>query len=148
MPVRGLSPDQFFDCLSLATENRTAPAAPPDKKKKKANPAQIREQFLDLFRSEDHVTETQTSVLQALHLMNGPFIAERTQQAAAQIMAMENASTRQRVEALYISVLSRFPRPAESAKMVKYIDDNSDARQAITDMCWVLLNSSEFMVNH
>ena len=162
MPVRGMSPEQLYDCMLMATEYRKGPAnsAPNPGKGGKGNPkkpfdqprpqggGQNREQFLDLFRNQDHITETQTSVLQALYLMNGQLVTSRTQQAAQQIMAVPNSSTAQRVEALHIMVLSRLPRPDELDRMVTFIDGSKDSRVALADMCWVLINSSEFMLNH
>ncbi|HWE36779.1 MAG TPA: DUF1549 domain-containing protein, partial [Isosphaeraceae bacterium] len=57
MPVRGLSPGQFIDSLAQATGG---------------DAGEIRARFLELFADRDErPTEAQTSILQALTLMNG-----------------------------------------------------------------------------
>jgi hypothetical protein len=153
MPVRGMMPEQFFDSLCVATDYREK--KPVENPKPGRRPAgqqdnSARAQFLAKLASPDRPTETQTSILQALFLMNGSFIAERSRQSL-QTIALQNTSTQRRVEALYMMVLSRPPRPAEMQRMVRYIDSgggNGDPRQAVADVCWVLLNTSEFMLNH
>jgi len=151
MPVRGMTPEQLFDSLAVATEYRES-AAPAPAPGRPVNPNQpqnnVRNNFLNMFRSQDALTETQTSILQALYLMNGPFVAERSRQATMQSIAVQNTSTQRKVEALYLMVLSRQPRSSEMIKMTQYIENASDPRQAVADICWVLLNSSEFMLNH
>jgi len=151
MPIRGMSPEQLFDSLAVATEYRE-PAAPAPVPGRPINQQQqqnnMRNQFLNMFRTQDALTETQTSILQALYLMNGPFVAERSRQATMQSIAVQNTSTQRKVEALYLMVLSRMPNSSEMAKMIQFIENSSDQRQAVADICWVLLNSSEFMLNH
>lgn len=152
VPVRGMMPEQLFDCICVATDYRDGDVASNPSRRGQAVPQQNaqRAQFLALFSSQDKPIETQTSILQALFVMNGPFIAERSRQPL-QTIAVQNTSTRRRVEALYLLVLSRLPRAAEMDRMVRYIDSgggSGDPRQAVADVCWVLLNSSEFMLNH
>jgi hypothetical protein len=40
------------------------------------------------------------------------------------------------------------PRPEESSRMLRYLDSQPDARAALADIYWALLNSSEFRFNH
>jgi hypothetical protein len=48
-----------------------------------------------------------------------------------------------------LATLSRRPTPAESARLEKYFQaNNSDPAKAYDDILWVLLNSSEFTLNH
>ncbi|HEY2154776.1 MAG TPA: DUF1549 domain-containing protein, partial [Isosphaeraceae bacterium] len=64
MPVRGLSPGQFIDSLAQATGSD-------------AN--EIRGRFQELFADRDEKpTEAQTSILQALTLMNGSIVSGAT----------------------------------------------------------------------
>ena len=82
--------------------------------------------------------------------------------------------TAQRIETLYLAALARKPRPEETARLVKYVDsapgtvsakgfleglqswmDNRKTErkptgkdQALADVLWALLNSSEFILNH
>jgi len=55
------------------------------------------------------------------------------------------------VEELYLATLSRKPTPEESAKLVAYVNKggpSGDRDRALADVFWVLLNSSEFLLNH
>jgi len=152
MPVRGMMPEQLFDCILTATH------IPDDYQQKDGvargqkivgNPQQ-RAQFLATFTSQDQRIETQTSILQALYLMNGAFIRERSRLPMLTI-GVQNTTTQRRVEALYMMVLSRLPRQNELDRMVRFIDSgggSGDPVEAVADVCWVLLNSSEFMLNH
>ena len=60
-------------------------------------------------------------------------------------------SDAERIEALYLATLSRYPTSDERQRLLAYVD-LSDARrrrdQALADVFWVLINSSEFLVNH
>jgi hypothetical protein len=157
MPVRGMMPEQLFDSLCEATNyqdnpfNKNNPYAP-QQIGQQLNTA--RAQFLAKFTSQDKRIETQTSILQALYLMNGKFLNERCQldsNVSLRTIATANTSTVQRVETLYLMALSRLPRPEETAKLVRYIESgggSNNPQQAVADVFWALLNSSEFMLNH
>jgi hypothetical protein len=97
----------------------------------------------------------QTSILQALAMMNGKFIADATTitrgetlTAIADAPFLDDAG---RIEALYLAALSRKPRAEEADKMLKYVQGagpKKDSKAALADVFWALLNSSEFMLNH
>jgi hypothetical protein len=149
MPMRGMTPEQLFDSFCVATNYREPVAANPPARGLQRPRTQnaVRDQFLTLFRSQDRATETQTSILQALFLMNGQFVTERSRHVM-QTIAVQDTTTQRRVEALYMLVLSRLPRQTEMDRMVHHIESSADPRQAVADVCWVLLNGSEFMMNH
>src|SRR5262249_20700291 len=74
MAVRGLSAAQLFDSLAEAMEYHAERGTP----NPYADPSRRltpREDFLNRFYSQDRTVETHTSILQALHLMNGSFTA-------------------------------------------------------------------------
>jgi hypothetical protein len=55
------------------------------------------------------------------------------------------------IEALFLATLSRRPTAEESAKFVRYVEGGGpakDPKRALADVFWVLLNCSEFIVNH
>jgi hypothetical protein len=141
MMLRGLSPEQLFDSLAEATEygDDSQPA---------------RNQFLAKFVDQEQKTDYQTSILQALYLMNNEFIADRIslqKNRTLATLAEQHTSTVSKIESLYLVVLSRKPRPAESERFVKYVETGGpegNARKALTDVFWVLLNSPEFLLNH
>jgi hypothetical protein len=154
MPVRGLMPEQLFDSFAEATDSRQE-FGNDDQFRQPAFglPDTPRQQFLNKFTSQDKRIETQTSILQALYLMNGKFLADRVKlenNESLRTIATAPVSNARRVETLYLMVLSRLPRPEETSKLVRYIEaggGSSDPRQAVADVYWALLNSSEFMLN-
>jgi hypothetical protein len=59
--------------------------------------------------------------------------------------------TRGRIETLYLSALTRRPRPDELERLVPYVDrggPTGDHSKALGDVFWALLNSPEFRFNH
>src|SRR5262249_15700864 len=78
MPVRGLSPEQLFDSILEAT-NTDPPTGGSGVQAFPGGPQpSLRAQFLARFSTIEKRTEMSTSILQALFLMNGQFLAKRT----------------------------------------------------------------------
>jgi hypothetical protein len=152
MPLRGLSPEQLFDSLAVATEYQDA--APADPLAAFRGPQTPRAQFLAKFAAQDQKLDYQTSILQALYLMNNDFVADRTnvqKNRTLATLAEQRTGTVRKVESLYLVVLSRKPRPEESKRFVQYVDEGGaagDQKKALADVFWVLLNSPEFLLNH
>lgn len=147
MAVKGLTPEQLFDSVALATGFRDPAGHQPGV----IVPNTPRGDFLVMFSTQDKKTETQTSILQALTLMNGKLVADATSVTGSPKLASlhRGAATKaDKLETLYLSTLSRLPRPEESARMLRYLDSQPDAQAAIADVFWALLNSSEFRFNH
>jgi len=151
VPVRGMLPEQLYDSIGVATGLKVDTAATQPGQPIRANPQNNqRQQFLNMFYSQDKRIESQTSILQALYLMNGPMVRDRASYVLDTI-GIQNTTTQRRVEAIYMLVLSRLPTPAEMERMSSFIErggGSGDPRQAAADICWVLLNSSEFLLNH
>ncbi|MFN4260560.1 MAG: DUF1549 and DUF1553 domain-containing protein [Gemmataceae bacterium] len=152
MAVKGLTAEQLFDSLVQATGYREQPA-PNQRIAFGGNTP--RAEFLNKFASQDKKTEKQTSILQALSLMNGRFIADATSlERSENLAAIADApflDTPGRIETLFLAALSRKPRPDELQRLVSYVERGgakNDPRSALADVFWVLLNSSEFMLNH
>lgn len=152
--VRGLTSEQLFDSLVIATGFQEAAQSGfnPDF----ILPGTARSEFLARFNSQERVTETQTSILQALMMMNGRFIADATSvsnsrnlRAVLELPTLD--TTAKQIETLYLMALSRPPRPDELSRLVSYVERGGavgDRRQALADIFWVILNSGEFMHNH
>ena len=158
MPVRGLSPEQLFDSLEQATRYDPEPVSVDPQRPYRAprfmSPA--RAEFLNRFPpGQDRRTEHQTSILQALYLMNGKLVASATSldenRQLRHIADDHKSKTSRKVTQLYLIVLSRKPRPDELERLVPYVESggpSGDSRQAVADIFWALLNSSEFALNH
>lgn len=141
MPVRGLSPGQFFDSLTQATGRDRADA---------------RARFLELFANrEERSTEAQTSILQALTMMNGSHVASATSPDTGDVLgAIVKApflDARGRIETLYLATLTRRPNAEELALLARYVEQSKsadDRAKALSDIFWALLNGPEFHLNH
>ncbi|HZV04838.1 MAG TPA: DUF1549 and DUF1553 domain-containing protein [Gemmataceae bacterium] len=152
MPLKGLSPEQIFDSLAVATGYRGTPVAPGNFNRFDG----IRSEFLTKFaNSSDKRTEHHTSILQALALMNGKFVGDATSlersETLAALLDAPFLDTRQRLDALYLAALARPMREREAQRLMPYINHggpSGDERRAMADVFWALLNSSEFILNH
>jgi Protein of unknown function (DUF1553)/Protein of unknown function (DUF1549) len=151
MQVRGLTPEQLFDSLSQATLfSGDIPAA----QRQFVAPNTPRGEFLARFSSTERLSEVQTSILQALTLMNGKFVGEMTNSEQGRMIGSVDApffDTPEKIDILFLATVSRFPRPEELKKLTAYVQkggQTGDARKALTDIYWALLNGSEFAFNH
>jgi hypothetical protein len=153
MPLKGLTAEQIYDSLAIATGYRD-------------NAGQMnrgfnrfggtRGEFLTKFaNSSDKRTEFQTSILQALSLMNGVFVADATSldrsETLAALLDAPFLDDRQRLDSLYLAALARPMREGEAERLVPYVNrggPSGDKRRAFADVFWALLNSSEFILNH
>jgi hypothetical protein len=67
----------------------------------------------------------------------------------ADSMLASKAPWEERVDQLFLAVLTRLPREQERKKFVEHLSaDEKNAGAAIEDAIWVLLNTSEFRFNH
>lgn len=148
--VRGLTPEQLFDSLAQATGflDRT----PPSQRLFAGGP---RADFLARFASTERPADVQTSILQALKLMNGSFVADATSvERSATLAAVIDApfmDTGKKVETLFLATVSRPPTDAERTKLAAYVTSGGPSREprrALADVFWALLNGSEFCFNH
>jgi hypothetical protein len=150
MPVRTLTPGQLFETLAQATGLHEESAG------YFAFGGSSKDQFIELFTNRDEKpTEGETSILQALSLMNGPLMANVTNpQNSDTLAAVAEApylDTAGRIETLYLAALTRRPRPEELERFVAYVERGAtpgDRSKALADVFWALLNSPEFRFNH
>src|SRR5437870_6600335 len=178
MALKSMSPEQLFDSLAMAINYPQQQSQNPYFVFNDNSP---RTKFLDKFANRNEKkTETQTSILQALALMNNKFVDDATSlQRSERLAAIADApfmDTAEKIETLFLSTLSRKPRPDELKRLTRYINNggtnevsalafaeaikkvinkepnNGQAPgtkdNALADVFWALLNSSEFILNH
>ncbi len=155
MNMKGLTPAQLFDSLVAATGFREPAFMRNQQNVGFVQPGNPRSQFLVRFANNERVTEANTTILQALMLMNGQFIGDQTDLVKSEVLAaivdMPGWDTRQRVTNLFLTAFARNPTPEELEKFASYVDRGgakNDKKQALADVFWVLLNSPEFLFNH
>jgi hypothetical protein len=138
---RALTPEQLYDSLVLATGYCPEPS--------RAGPA--RAVFLAPFDDPNsQPVDFQASIQQALMMMNGKLTEEATSPAKSPTVAAVIASNRpmaRRIGELYLVTLSRKPRAQETRRLLEYTA-NRESSQALRDILWLLLNSTEFVLNH
>ena len=101
---------------------------------------------------EDEFNSDSITITQRLLMMNGKLLRELVESnpllnASAHVRMFAN-DTSQIVDLLYLSVLNRYPTPAEKKHFVSRIDCSDNTEKATEDLVWVLLNSSELAWNH
>jgi hypothetical protein len=109
--------------------------------------------FLDAFGRPDanqdppYERTSDTTVVQALHLMNAPDLHKKvtSDQGRAAQLAVSDRTATQIVEELYLATYSRLPTAAELADVTPVIEQNPNRRQATEDLMWALLNTPEFI---
>ena len=158
MPIRALSPEQIWDNFDIATRDPNDPRMTVVMNPNQFfNPGQFqspRAQFLSKFTNQDRRHEPTTSILQALFMMNGKAMTERTSvESNYYLRALVRQETYydRHVKSLYMITLSRPPRPHELERMTRYLDRsavNGELGEALSNVYWALLNSSEFLHNH
>jgi hypothetical protein len=150
MPLRRMTSDQVYASFVQATGLRDAAPNPAAGGEGPAR-AEFQAKFADSAASP---TEIETTILQALSLMNGRHVAAATDLEQSEFLAvvaeapyLDEAG---RIEALFLAALSRSP---EEAEMNLFFDDKTSAdpaarKAALADIFWTLLNSAEFLLNH
>ncbi len=111
--------------------------------------------FLQRFgdKGEDDFEANSVTIPQRLIMMNGNLVIERTKSdlvanAATRIADMVRDDS-DSVEAIFLTVMNRSPSPHESQTFTQYLTDKkSNRREAVGDIYWALLNSTEFSWNH
>ncbi|HEV3385257.1 MAG TPA: DUF1553 domain-containing protein, partial [Gemmata sp.] len=155
MNLKGLTPHQLFDSMVAATGHREPPNMRQNQFNFNPQPNNPRSQFLNRFASTERATETNTTILQALMLMNGKFVTEVTSLEQGEVLVaiaeMPGWDTKKRVSALFLTAFSREPSEEELEKFSSYVDGggvSNNKQRALADVFWVMLNSSEFLFNH
>jgi hypothetical protein len=155
MNLKGLTPAQLFDSLVVATGYREQSSRRGVQFAQFPQQGNPRSQFLNRFASTEKTTETNTTILQALMLMNGDFVNTQTgfdrSEVLGAVVDVPGWDTRQRIEALFLTAFARHPTAEEAERFASYVDRGGaigDKKKALGDVFWVLLNSPEFLFNH
>ena len=103
--------------------------------------------FLREFGQSDRETidnsNSDTSVAQALGLLNGTITDDVLSKNSIIMSSLETASTPEaKREVLFLSILGRQPRPEEAKTFAEYAKTKGD--KAYPNLVWALLNTSEF----
>ena len=106
---------------------------------------------LNLFDAPDGIASTPvrnatTTPTQSLFLINGPWTLARAQSFAERLAASPSATLEEQIDRAYLLALGRHPEADERAEALWFLQGHAGtSREAWTDLCHVLLNSSEFL---
>jgi Protein of unknown function (DUF1553)/Protein of unknown function (DUF1549) len=111
------------------------------------------EYFLEVFGRPKRVQtcacerSDEASLAQALFMINDndmqTRIADRKGRLAKLLRTIKD--DRQLIEELYLTTLSRYPKPAEMKTALDYVKESDTRESAIQDVLWSLLNVREFL---
>lgn len=151
--VKGMTAEQLYDSLLLATGADNTPLATGDHDRRRHEWLQ---QFVHAFQTDenDESINFESSITQALLMMN----SDLTQHALSMDRGtfLEKLTTSRDTEAekikrLCLATLTRYPTPKESQALRKLVHEGTGSRAnpaGWQDALWAYLNSSEFVLVH
>jgi len=117
-------------------------------------PGDIGSNFLDSFLRGNRDNQPRSgngSILQALNLMNNPFVEARTQPTGKTASPLITGSlplqNTDLVNNIYLSILSRYPSSDEMTKAMAEVS-SGNRQQAVQDLVWSLYNKVDFVFNY
>jgi hypothetical protein len=150
MEIKVLSPEQLYDSLVAVTggvDNGNRPAGKGGAQKTGLGNTP-RDRFVQFFSGSENPkgTDYEAGIPQALRLMNNP----RLSGSPALLNEISRAGNQpgKVIERMYLMTVSRRPTEAETRRLTEYVAKATDAKTGYGDILWVLLNSSEFALNH
>jgi hypothetical protein len=115
----------------------------------------IKSSFLEMFgrpgrdNSLESDRNNNPSVFQTLHLLNSSHIRNKVMNGPKLRKIMTAFPGRkERVNQLYMEILSRIPTPEEQKIAVDYIASSEQDDNGFYDLAWALINTSEFILKH
>jgi hypothetical protein len=150
VPMKGLTAEQLFESLSIATGYRDNLPI----QQKLFGFGTPRANFMEKFTDQEKKTEYHTSIPQALTMMNNQLINDATDPSKGRVLGAVTdssfMSTAEKIETLFLAALSRKPTSDEARKMLAYVEKqgSKNEKKGLSDVYWALLNSTEFKFNH
>lgn len=153
--ARRLSAETLLDALDDLTGSKTAfKGMPPGVRAIQLPDNQVGSYFLSTFGRPDNSSacecerSSDSSLAQALHLLNSKELLDKISQGRAAKLAADNRPHAIRFRELYLIAFARLPSPSETAALQAHLDRHSDVRAVYEDIVWSIANSKEFFFNH
>ncbi len=164
-PVRRLDAEVLIDALNQitgSTEKYTSSIPEPfsfipeNQRTIALADGSISSPFLSLYGRSPRDTGLQSernndpTASQRLHLLNSSRIQRKLEQGKKLTALLRQPVKRPRdtVDALYLTILSRYPTADELAALTAYRQKVSDSRRVALDIAWALINTAEFQCRH
>jgi len=106
--------------------------------------------FFQSTRETPALLTNRPSAVQAMLMMTAPTVVDRVAakpNTALQRLLDSSKKDNEVVEELFLSTLSRQPKPAEAEVALRILKEG-DRKQKAEDIQWALLNTVEFLLNH
>lgn len=151
MYVKTLQAEQLYDSLLIASRpaNAEATSGADDRRE------QWLREFLRVFGGDETQDPTlfAGTITQALLLINGDLVQNATSNqpgtALHAILTDRKLRTEPaRINALFLATLGRNAEASERRQLLQLMQSSASPEAAYQDLCWALLNSNEFVVNH
>ena len=152
---RRLPAEVLLDAICDVTEVRESfSAMPADSRAVELWTHRVDSLFLDAFGRPDANQDPpcertgDTTVVQALHLMNAPGLHEKVASngGRAARLAKSSLGPGEVVDELYLAVYARYPTAEERRDTTAlYSAEGADRRRVTEDLLWALLNTPEFV---
>jgi hypothetical protein len=117
--------------------------------------ASIKSPFLEMFGrpGRDNSLESDrnnaVSVFQTLHLLNSSHIQKKIMNGPElRKIMVSSPANKDRVNLLYLTILSRMPTQEEQKTALDYIGLSDRVDNGFYDLAWALLNTTEFILKH
>jgi hypothetical protein len=150
-----LRAEVLLDAVCDITEvPESFPGMPPGSRAMEIWTHRVNSLFLDAFGRPDPNQDPpcertpDTTVVQALHLMNAPNLHAKvtSEQGRCAKLAASDKTSRQIVQEIYLLAYNRLPANEElQIGEQVFADSQGNRRQATEDLLWALLNTPEFM---
>jgi hypothetical protein len=153
-PVR-LRAEQVFEAMQKALgfdeNNKSIPAPAPGSGPAVQRHTGLRHMVYQAFKENPSTPadEIQGTIPQALLMMNSALVHAYTRAQGKTLLADllgEGKSDEQIVSALYEKVLARKPTTEEQSTCARYIAKVGERKEALEDVLWALVNSTEFLI--
>jgi hypothetical protein len=166
-PVRRLEAEVIIDAINQitgTTEKYSSPIPEPftfipeNQRSIMLADGSISSPFLDLFGRSSRATgmeaerSNRPTPGQQLHLLNSSHIQRKIEQGpklkALLQQTGKNKQPRTVIDALYLTILSRYPTDDEVRVVTAYSKSGDLSQRAGLDLAWALMNSAEFQDRH
>jgi len=155
MNIKSFTAEQLYDCIAVATRQESSAAGSIDQAGLLRFSDMTRQGFIQQFRAPaGQATDYHAGIPQALTLMHGGLIHSATDVTTSGLLkslAAPFLTDEQRLDALFLSTLSRYPSGSERELMLQQVSTaatEAERQQALGDILWAMLNSAEFTFNH
>jgi hypothetical protein len=155
--MRMLTAEQMLDAICQVTQlKETFAGLPPDTLATEIPSPDFDNEFLDAFGRPQRTTAcacergAQSTLAQVIELFNGPIIRQKLtdKQNRFRRMLDDGRPPNEVIEQLYRTAVCRPPTDNELKAANDHITAQESAADGFEDVCWVLLNTDEFLTQH